>query len=179
MLNLNLISPSRKAKITRNYSLQKALRWELELSGIFLIFLLILVSISYILKLNVENTIVTVSSASGVDKLKKLEAGVKNANAFLAEAEKIQKGQLQWSNLFLILNKNVDNNISLESVSSKEYSITVAGKASTRDDLVAFKSRLEKEDCLSEVNLPLSDLVAKENLDFQIIFKIKTECLKP
>ncbi|MCX6763310.1 MAG: hypothetical protein NTZ97_01060 [Candidatus Moranbacteria bacterium] len=178
MINLNLIPPDKKQAIQKTFQLRNVWRWEIELSGIFLTCLFILISISHILNLNVKNTILDVSGKNGVDKLKKLEMEIKNANASITETEKIQKGQLNWSKLLLLINRDVNANINLGGIATKEYTVTVSGQASTRDDLVAFKERLDKEDCLAEVNLPLSNLVAKENLDFQIIFQIKPECLK-
>jgi hypothetical protein len=50
--------------------------------------------------------------------------------------------------------------------------------ANNRDNLIQFKDNLEKESCFSEINLPLSNLVEKENVEFQIDFNIKKDCLK-
>jgi hypothetical protein len=68
--------------------------------------------------------------------------------------------------------------ITLSNLSNKDFIIFMVGKANTRDALVSLKDRLEKEECFSDVKLPLSNLVSKDNLVFQIEFNVKEECVK-
>ena len=52
------------------------------------------------------------------------------------------------------------------------------GLADTREDLIFLKEKLGEDGCFSDIDLPLSNLVDKNNIEFQIVFKIKSDCLK-
>ena len=41
-----------------------------------------------------------------------------------------------------------------------------------------MKDNFSQEGCFTDINLPLSNLVSKDNIDFQIQFNIKEECVK-
>jgi len=66
----------------------------------------------------------------------------------------------------------------MKKIETSDYSVLLTGKAKSRDDLITFKENLEKEECFSNVNLPLSNLVAQKDVEFQIDFSIKKECLR-
>ena len=63
-------------------------------------------------------------------------------------------------------------NVSYVRAKSKEAaSITVGGRAETRDSLLAFKQGLESEEFFNEVVLPVSSLASDENIQFNIEIK--------
>lgn len=110
--------------------------------------------------------------------IEKYDNEVKDMNGLLSAASKIQSGQLFWSKFLAKLNDGVSSGIVLESVANKNYVVSLVGLADTRDNLLVFKSRLEEDECFEKVDLPLSDLVSKENVAFQMEFQFKRECLK-
>jgi hypothetical protein len=63
-------------------------------------------------------------------------------------------------------------------MATKNYRVLLAGTSKTRDDLIYMKDNFSKENCFTDVSLPLSSLVSKDNVDFQIEFNIKEECIK-
>lgn len=56
--------------------------------------------------------------------------------------------------------------------------MTVGGMAESRDALIRVKKSLEEDVCFEEVNVPLNDIVLKNDIDFQIKFKVNDNCLK-
>lgn len=111
-------------------------------------------------------------------ELEKYGEKVKEVNSQVANAETIQENQIYWSKLFLKLNEVLSEEITLNDLTTKDYTILLTGKSKTRDGLVLLEEKLKNESCFSDVKLPLSNLVSKENVDFQIEFNIKEECIK-
>lgn len=181
-IKLNLIPPGKREEIEKAKKFRKVLKWESELVSIFAIFLAMLFSINYILQINlamVENN--AGINGQDVEKIKKIsqfDSEIRKINVKMSEILKIQSGQLYWTNFFEKLNGAVPFEIAVSSIVTDNYKATVSGKARDRDILIAFKESLEKSDCFAEVNLPLSNLVAKENIDFALDLSIKKECLK-
>ncbi len=181
-IKLNLIPPGKREEIEKAKKFKKTLKWEVELLFIFAGFLAMLFSISYILQVNlamVENN--AGMNGQDVEKIKKIgqfDSEIRKINVKMSEILKIQSGQLYWTNFFEKLNGTVPFEIAVSSIVTDNYSAKISGKARDRDILIAFKEGLEKSDCFAEVNLPLSNLVAKENIDFTLNLSIKKECLK-
>jgi hypothetical protein len=72
----------------------------------------------------------------------------------------------------------VPENVNLSDLITTNYRISLIGKAKTRDDFLKFQEKIKTENCFSDVEVPLSSLVSKENVEFQINLKVKEECLK-
>ena len=141
-----------------------------------------LMSIYYILNINLrlakESYATSIKSNEQYKEIEKYESEINNVNSNLSQIEKLQNGQLNWSKFFQRFNEHFSNEIEVKGLATRNYSIALIGAAKTRDNLISFKDSLAADSCFSEVNLPLSNLVSKEDLDFQIDFKIKQECLK-
>lgn len=181
-IDLNLIPPQKKEEIKQVRQFRIFLKWSLEFFAIFAIFITMLASINYMLELNL--TFASVSSAANTKnnnkygEIEKYDTEIKEMNSQLFAIEKIQQSQLRWSDFFQKLNLSVPSEIEMEKLATKNYTILLVGKAKTRDALISFKENLEKEECFAGINLPLSNLVSKENIDFQMDFEIKQDCLK-
>ncbi|MEK7598310.1 MAG: PilN domain-containing protein [Patescibacteria group bacterium] len=181
-IDLNLIPPQKKEEIKQAIRFKIFLKWGLEFFVIFAIFIAMLVSINYMLELNLAFTSLSYAANTKNNnqyvEIEKYDAEIKEINIQILAIEKIQQGQLQWSNFFQKFNLHISTGVEVEKVATKNYTISLVGKAKTRDALISFKENLEKEECFAEINLPLSNLVSRENVDFQIDFKMKQECLK-
>lgn len=180
-IKLNLIPDSRKAEINQTTRLSKILQWETSIVAIIIIFFAILVSLNYIVKINLtaaKNNFELGIFKDQYDKLGKYGQAVKDINSQLAVADKIQGDQLYWSKILIKISELVIPGVEVDGLSNNNYTINLIGKADNRDNLLKFESKIESEDCFTDVNLPLSDLVTKENVDFQMNFNVKEECLK-
>jgi len=180
-IKLNLLSAHKKEAIEESRKMRAILKWGLEIFGILLIFFILLLNINYILK-----TDFSLDSRgrekSGLDskyaEIEKYNSEIKQINSKMTDIESIQDGELYWSKLFLKLNAILTPETILSDLSNKDFLIFMVGKADTRDVLVSLKDRLEKEECFTDVKLPLANLVSKDNLSFQIEFNVKEECIK-
>lgn len=180
MIKLNLIPSAKKEEIKKAYYFRLVLKWGLEILLIFVVFVAMLISINYILKITLNSNAESVI-AKNYDQYKeiiKYDQEIQNINSQINGTEKIQKGQIHWSKFFEKINGQFSNKIEIKKIIASNYSVLLSGMADNRDDLIQFKGNLEKESCFSEINLPLSNLVEKVNVEFQIDFKIKKECLK-
>ncbi|MDD5464514.1 MAG: PilN domain-containing protein [Candidatus Moranbacteria bacterium] len=180
-IKLNLIPQYKKDEITKLGIVRSVLRWEIELLLIFFIFIALLLSLKYILKFNLDAQVINFESKQNKEKYEKivsLDDNFKNANVLVSVDDSIQKDQLYWSRMFGKLGEIIPDGVQVGKLANKNYRILVAGTADTRDILVDMKDRLAQEACFANVNLPLSNLVSKDNVEFQIEFDIKEECIK-
>ncbi len=181
-IKLNLLPLERKEKIEEEKKFKKAFKWELELLFIVAVFLAMLFSISYILHINLamaeNNAGINGQDVERIKEIGQFDIEIKKINIKMSEILKMQGGQLYWTNFFGKLNETVPPEIAVNSIVTDNYSAKISGWARDRDILMTFKENLEKNDCFEGVDLPLSSLVAKENIDFTLGLSIKKECLK-
>ena len=181
-IKLNLIPQYRKDEIRQTVRFKAVLKWEIELFAVFLIFFSVLLSINYILKLNLSlfaiNLGADTKSSGQYKEIENYDAKIRDMTAKISGIEKIQKGQIFWSRVFEKINEKFSDGLTLDGLTTKNYNIFLTGKAKTRDELILFKTKLEEDECFSDVNLPLSNLVTSDDIDFKLDFKVLTSCIK-
>jgi hypothetical protein len=181
-IKLNLIPFFKKEEIKKAYRLRMLLRWEGELLLIIFLFIAGLISMDYILKINSLSadygSNLVAKDGSQSKAIEKYDNEIKDMNNLVSKVVKIQSGQLYWSKFLNKFNDKVVSGIKINSLTTQNYKISLAGEADTRDNLLALKSAIEKDECFEAINLPLSNLVSKEDMIFQMDFQIKQECLK-
>ncbi|PIU81068.1 MAG: hypothetical protein CO140_01650 [Candidatus Moranbacteria bacterium CG_4_9_14_3_um_filter_40_7] len=180
-IKLNLIPPLRKREIKKLYSLRMLARWQVEIFLVLLIFLGLLWHISYILKIKTDSSLKQIEMSRQSFSYKDMQdykKKIKEANTQVMNVEKIQKGQLYWSELLDKINGIIFTGIKIDSLGTKNYQVFLTGVADNRDDLAGFKEKLTQESCFTEVDFPLANLVNRENLVFQMQFTVKEECVK-
>ncbi|HEX7586167.1 MAG TPA: PilN domain-containing protein [Patescibacteria group bacterium] len=179
MIKLNLIPPAKKEEMKKTELLSQIFKWETELVGIFIVFIAMLASTSFILKVTAssEKPVILSDNNEQYKEIEKYDIESKDMSKTISQIDRIQKGQLNWYKFFEKINNQFSDAIEMKKIETSDYSVLFTGKAKNRDSLVAFKENMEKEDCFSDVNLPLSNLVAQTDVEFQIDFSIKKECL--
>lgn len=176
-ITLNLIPSREKDKLRQEKRLRMLARWALGLSVLLAIFILTLVSVDYILSINASLILEGRENGAEYKKTEEFQSEVKKMNATVSEAERMQKGQFYWTHLGEMMNRSVSDGVMLTSLVTKNYAVFLVGKAKTRVELMKLKEALDKEECVSKLNFPLSNLISKENVEFHIDFEIKKECL--
>lgn len=179
---LNLLPEEKKAAI------QKQLRFRFLLWQTFLGFLLmvfytsILVGIFFILDFQLTSFRGIVGSADssyGEEKsLSEYEAKFRDTNDTVDTIERINRFHLRFTQVFVLLDTLLPPGIAVEDLSTKDYTVMLTGRAATRESLLLLDERLKQAECAEKVNIPISNLFSEENIDFQIDFKLKPECLK-
>lgn len=180
-INIDLLPKERKLELKRNKLFRKILGEELLFLFPVIVFIVILCNIYYLLYSQRNNVVQTQLSSQSQDSLKELnkyEEKFKEVNENSAMLIKIQEGHLRWSRVLEKMNLIVPEGMFFVNFSTKNYKVFILGKAKNRDTLLLFKKNIESDACFSGVTLPLSDLVVKENIEFQIEFSINQDCLK-
>lgn len=178
---LDLLPEKRKQEIKRKKLFRSILHEEFLFSLPIVLFIIMLLNIYYILTLQRNVLISQHLSQQSQEKYQQLnvyEEKFKQINSIDQELKKIQDGHLRWQNIFLELSRLVPDGVYVSNISTKNFKVFLNGKAKTRDSLIDFKNKLETSACFEEINVPLSNLVVKDDVDFQIDLNIKEECLK-
>lgn len=118
------------------------------------------------------------SERESYEEVKRYEQKFSETGSRLDDLDGIAADQLHWSGILAKLSGIVPDGVTVSSLATSDYLINMTGEAESREKLVAFRDALSGNGCFSDVNLPLSDLVEKENIDFQLTFKASEECLK-
>jgi len=174
---LDLLPKERKLELKRKKTFRIVLRHEMLFLLPLMVLAVVLANVYYLLSFQLDNTVKS-GSEEKYEKLNAYEEKFKQVNEATASLMKITAGHLQWSNVFERLNVIIPEDVTIINFSTKDYNVFIVGKAKNRDVLLRFKSNLESDECFSNVNVPLSNLVVKENIDFQIDFLFKSDCLK-
>ena len=178
---LDLLPQQRKQEIKRKKLFRKILKGEILFLFPFIVLIVILLNIYYILTLQKNITVTAYSAQQSQDKYQQLgiyEEKFRQVNTLIKTMGKIQTGHLYWYRFFQQLNEVIPEGIYITDLSTKDYTIFLVGKAKTRDDLLNFKNSLEASACFKNINIPLSNLVVKNDVDFQIDISIVEDCLK-
>lgn len=180
-IKINLVPEYRKMEIAKSNRVKMILRWELEITLILAIFFILILSLNYILKFNLDASIIEMESKRGggnYEKISKFDNDFKIINSRTSINDAIQGDQLYWSIVFKKMSEMMPDGIIISKAANKNYKVFLAGVADTRDNLIRMKDELAKNDCFSGINLPLSNLTSRDNVDFQMEFDIKEDCLK-
>ena len=178
---LDLLPKPRKLELKRKKLFRRILRDEFLFLLPIILFIVILLNIYYLLSVQRDTSIAAKSLAESQDKYQELssyEEKFKQVNADSAKLLKIQSNHLHWAGILNKLSDVLPDGISITDFSTKDYKVFLIGKAKSRDMLLNFKSSLEADECFTDVNVPLSNLVVKEDVDFQMDFSVTQDCLK-
>jgi len=177
---INLIPNYRKKEIHQQNVFLKIMRWNFEFTAVYLAFIIMLFVVGYILKLDLEINLIQLNpnNIARFNDFKEEDGKIKTMNDLVGKTKKIQEGQLNWTKFLYKLEMMLSEGIVLEKISTKDTSIFLAGNSNTSDNLIIFKEAISKDSCFSNIELPLSYVVNKENVDFQMTFNFDKNCLK-
>lgn len=180
-ISLDLLPKQRKLELKRKKIFRRILSQEFLFLLPVLLLIIIILNIYYLVTLARDTSIAEHAVIQSQDKYQELSAyenKFNQVNETSASLLKIQAGHLHWGKVLEKMSSIVPDTITITNFSTKNYQIFLLGKAKNRDILLKFKSELESDQCFENVNVPLSNLVVKDNIDFQMDFSIKQDCLK-
>lgn len=181
---LNLLPEEKKELV------QRKLRFRFLLWQLFLFFLLelfyfsILIGTYLILDFQIKSLQMAMGTNSKVAELsqeKELSSYEKKFQEINEQVDKVGRidySHLQFTKMFTLLDSHLPEGITISTLATNEYTVSLVGKASQRENLLQFDKNLKASNCTANVNVPLSNLFSQENIEFQIDFQIKPECLK-
>lgn len=99
---------------------------------------------------------------------------IRDINKTIKEVKKIQEGYINWASLINEITKILPDEVILNAlnIEATNKKIDMSGKAATRENLLELQKRAEKSEFVSSIEIPLSQLVEKENIDFSISVSI-------
>jgi hypothetical protein len=181
---LNLL-PEEKKDLVQSRLRSRFLLWQL-----FLLFLLevfyFLALVSMYLILNFQlGSLQTLTenadfSSQGEEKrLNTYEEKFQEMNKKVDLVGSVDRSHVYFSQVFRLLDALTPNGIVVDHLSTKDYTVSLFGRADKREDLLLFDERLKgAPECVTDVNIPLSNLFSQEKIDFQVDFTITPTCLK-
>lgn len=95
---------------------------------------------------------------------------IKEVNNLIAQTDAIQQTYTVWSPIITNLTNSVPEGILIENLSlnSNNHTFAINGKAQTRENLLQTQTNLNNLDFIENVNIPLSQLTEKININFSI-----------
>ena len=165
---LNLLSPKKRNHLNRMINFQ-FLKNILELCLIFISLIgIALLGGQLVLQEyfnDITSQIVSVNNKYGDTNM-----AIKQINLTLAKTENIQKEYTKWTPLIIELFNAVPEGVNLSSVNLNKQNkiVNLVGSALTRNDLLLFKENLEKINWLSNIDIPPSQLIEKDNIQFSL-----------
>lgn len=172
MITINLLSPSQKRelKIKRVYVAIK------ELIILILLFTLITAILLLVSKYVLDNSLAKLieRNAYTIEANRDAINKINTLNSKVNTIEKIQTDFKKWSSFFITLSNLTPDNISydLVKVDHENNTIEIRGVAKSRTELTELKDSLSNSEIFDDVNLPLKDLLAKDNNNFTITARI-------
>lgn len=173
-LNLNLLAPEQKdcLKMTKAFSYIKII------SFIFLTFVVLISGLLLSARLILQDNLgdILVSSTNINEHNLGIDREITRLNNQIEAINKIQANYTKWSTVLAQLIKSIPNNIEINYLSfeKKTGDFTISGRARERQDLLNLKTILEQTPYLDKINSPISNLLTKNNVDFQFTGKLNT-----
>lgn len=167
-LQLNLLSPEKKKVLTDIFYILYFKVMVEVLLGYSLIIAVTLFLASYTLSQNMQNF--KEQTASIDREYQKINQQVTQINEELAKIYYVRQTTSDWSGRLVSFFNLNPVGVTLTGVdwSPQSRSFTIRGKAKSRDEFLRYKSELDKLPYLSNIQTPISTLIAKENIDFSL-----------
>ncbi|MFA6215698.1 MAG: PilN domain-containing protein [Patescibacteria group bacterium] len=176
MITLNLISPEKKQelRLTQLY---------LVIKNLIILVLLLTIMIGIVLLVTkailqnyfndvINETTLTTKYASIFNK------ELKEFNKQIRSVESIQKNYISWPNFFIDFAKLIPTDVKINDFTINNNKILITGDAKTREKLLEFKGNLEKSNLLSNVAIPLENLLKKVDVVFNVKADINLDKIK-
>ncbi len=181
---LNLLPEGKKDAI-QNRLRSRFLLWQLFLVFVLEVFYLsILVSAFVVLDFQLKSLgsigqNAALSARSEERRLNEYERKFQETNVQVDVVGKIDRSHLYFSRIFSLLDTLTPAGITVNQMKTEEYKVSLSGRAAKREDLLLFDKQLkEAEVCITDVNVPVSNLFSQEDIDFQLDFSVQPQCLR-
>jgi Tfp pilus assembly protein PilN len=178
---IDLLPESKREEIQKEKRFRTIIGQEIGLAFPVVLFVVILLVINIVLKIQaegVETAYQNEQTLTGHQELKVYDDKFKEANTRLDLVSKIQDSHLEWVEVLTKLSQLFPDGVYVNGIATKDYRMFLIGKAQKREYLLKFQESISTSECFANINAPLSNLVSRENIDFQIDFDIKKECLR-
>lgn len=166
MISLNLIPKDKKIELG-------LADFFITLKNIIILFLIItiLVAISLLAtKAALQNHFIKIVGQSTLTTqfASSFNKGVQKFNKKLAAVENIQNSYIVWTNFLTRFSELIPDDITINFVDIDANKILISGQAKNRQNLLNLEKSLKKSNLFDNVEIPLKDLLKKNDIDFNI-----------
>lgn len=178
---LNLLPEEKKRLLSRRFY-SRFFLWQTSLVLLLVFFYIGVLGGMYFF-LHYEKGVAQTSLASfdqynaEAKKLVQYQETFKKANALTQDVGRYLERHFQWGNLFVLLGDITPTDVAFLELVTKDYTVSVIGQAATRESFLQFEAALKASPCTSDVKVPISNLFSQKEVEFQVDFNIKRECL--
>ena len=171
---LNLLPEGKKESIQGRLR-SRFLLWQLFLLFLLEIFYLTILVCTYLVLdfqlrslMAIEND--TIASSQGeVARLTTYEKKFDATNKTVNVIGNIDRSHLYFSKAFLLIDPILPEGVTITRLTTKEYTVSLSGRAQTRDQLLRLDENLKSVGtCIENVVVPLQNLFSQENVNFQV-----------
>jgi len=173
MLRLNIIPAELKQEIKHIKILQLFKRLGFLLVSFILVYAAVFVASSQVLKRYAKDVFANQASI-GKNSTEYIDK-VKNINEQINSVAKIQENYIPFSDFLLDIFKKINQGVKLNqlTIDQETGNFTLSGTADSRDSLLKLKTDLESSGLFSELDLPINNLLKKDDINFTISAKLK------
>ncbi|MBI5731762.1 MAG: PilN domain-containing protein [Candidatus Magasanikbacteria bacterium] len=164
---LNLLPPA-KIKIVKNLYLLYFSRFLIEILFIYGVMIaIILILAQHLLNSNLQ--IFEEKTLSIKREYQTINKQIEKINRDLAQINLAQSGRRDWARWLADLAARREEGVFLSALEiQKDNKILLQGRASSREKLLNYQKKLEESGLLTNAQIPISFLTAKENIDFTL-----------
>ncbi len=118
------------------------------------------------------------TDASGKMEIESYEKTFQDENKRVAEVSRVLNQHVSWERFFEAIDAATPPGVLYTKMATgSDLSFSASGTAPNREALLALESSMNGSPCFSGASVPLSDKLAKENIDFQLSATIRKSCL--
>jgi Tfp pilus assembly protein PilN len=179
-IRLNLLPKSRENKIKNKKILKFVILQEVMIIIITVLFFGVVKGIDTIANFQLDGVNQQISSngtKGDYIEIKKYEDDLKEVKTKVDFINKIQKLNVNWVPALNKLAQLLPQEVTLNSLNGNGYSLTLKGIAKNRDILIKMKEDIQKDQCFKNVDIPLNNIVLREDIDFELTLNIDRKCL--
>jgi len=176
-ITLNLLSPAQQEYLRY----ENAYRHVRTVSWLILTFTVIISSLLLIARLMLQDYYATVLTTTTLvnEKNRSIDRDIAEFNKELKAVETIQADFIKWSNILIDINKAIPANVEIAYLNFEQKTrlFNLNGRALRREDFLTLKKNLESLPYFEEISSPLTNILLKENVNFEFTGKFKKEAL--
>lgn len=178
---LNLLPETKKEALVRKFRYRFFL-WQTTLVLLLELYSIVILGgiytiLNYQVKVGQDTLAASEQYNEEAKQLFNYQEEFKRVNMATENVARYQQSHLHWSSLLAVLQQLAPDRVVITELMTKDYTVSIAGQAGTRDQFLEFEEALKGSECVSDVRVPISNLFSQKEVDFQIDFKLKKECL--
>jgi type II secretory pathway component PulL len=178
MLTLNLLPPEEKESLRLDKVVRAAVFWGRLFLFLICVFAALLATVWLYLSVQIwamEKLVDVERGGSSSLAARELELKIANVNGKMKLLDDLQSGRVPLVDILKNLATAVPAGVRFDTIAfdAKNRKAILTGRASTREQLIAFQKKIEGSPLFSKVESPVANFIKSENIDFNFSFLIK------